>query len=55
MKPQVFDIGLKTLGNGAKKQWLVNYWNAKVRIQVPATPERLAPIVTGPNFVSSYV
>ena len=26
-------------GSGAKKQWLVNYWAAKVPIQVPATPE----------------
>ena len=39
VKPQVFDIGLKTLGSGAKKQWLVNYWAAKVQIQVPATPD----------------
>ena len=39
MKPQVFDIGLKAVGNGAKKAWLVSYWNAKVGIQVPATPE----------------
>ena len=39
VKPQVFDIGLKTQGSGAKKQWLVNYWAAKVQIQVPATPD----------------
>jgi hypothetical protein len=39
VKPQVFDIGLKAQGNGAKKTWLVNYWNAKVSIPVPATPE----------------
>jgi hypothetical protein len=39
VKPQVFDIGLKAVGNGAKKTWLVNYWNAKVSIPVPATPE----------------
>jgi hypothetical protein len=39
VKPQVFDIGLKAMGNGAKKTWLVNYWNAKVSIPVPSTPE----------------
>lgn len=39
VKPQAFDIGLKAVGNGAKKTWLVSYWNAKVGIQVPATPE----------------
>ena len=39
VKPQVFDIGLKAVGKGAKKTWLVNYWNAKVSIPVPATPE----------------
>ena len=39
VKPQVFDIGLKSFGKGAKKTWLVNYWNAKVSIPVPATPE----------------
>jgi hypothetical protein len=39
VKPQVFDIGLKASGKGAKKTWRVNYWNAKVSIPVPATPE----------------
>jgi hypothetical protein len=39
VKPQVFDIGLKAQGNGAKKTWLVNYWNAKVSIPVPSTPD----------------
>ncbi|MBA2293659.1 MAG: hypothetical protein H0W16_00855 [Actinobacteria bacterium] len=39
VKPQVFDIGLKSLGSGPKKQWLVTYWAAKVAIQVPATPD----------------
>jgi hypothetical protein len=39
VKPQVFDIGLKAQGSGAKKTWLVNYWNAKVSIPVPSTPE----------------
>jgi hypothetical protein len=39
VKPQVFDIGLKMVGKGAKKTWLVNYWNARVSIPVPATPE----------------
>ncbi len=39
VKPQVFDIGLKALGSGAKKNWLVNYWAAKVAIQVPSTPD----------------
>jgi hypothetical protein len=39
VKPQAFDIGLKAVGKGAKKAWLVSYWNAKVGIQVPATPE----------------
>jgi hypothetical protein len=36
VKPQVFDIGLKAQGTGASKRWLVNYWNAKVSIPVPA-------------------
>ena len=39
VKPQVFDIGLKAMGTGAKKTWLVNYWNAKVSIPVPSTPQ----------------
>lgn len=39
VKPQVFDIGLKASGNGTSKTWRVNYWNAKVSIPVPATPE----------------
>ncbi len=39
VKPQVFDIGLKAFGNGANKTWLVNYWGAKVAIQVPSTPD----------------
>lgn len=39
VKPQVFDIGLKASGTGKNKTWLVNYWNAKVAIQVPATPQ----------------
>ena len=39
VKPQVFDIGLKVSGAGKNKAWLVNYWNAKVGIQVPATPQ----------------
>lgn len=39
VKPQVFDIGLKAQGAGSKKTWLVSYWNARVQIQVPATPE----------------
>ena len=39
VKPQAFDIGLKAVGTGAKKAWLVSYWNAKVGIQVPATPD----------------
>jgi hypothetical protein len=39
VKPQVFDIGLKASGTGSKRTWLVNYWNAKVSIPVPATPE----------------
>ena len=37
IKPQVFDIGIKAHGAGAKKAWLVNYWAAKVSIPVPAT------------------
>jgi hypothetical protein len=39
VKPQAFDIGLKAVGTGAGKKWLVSYWNAKVGIAVPATPE----------------
>ena len=39
VKPQVFDIGLKAKGTGANKTWLVNYWNAKVTIPVPSTPQ----------------
>lgn len=39
VKPQVFDIGLKAAGTGKSKTWLVNYWNAKVGVQVPATPQ----------------
>jgi len=39
VKPQVFDIGLKASGTGPKRTWLVNYWGAKVGIQVPATPD----------------
>lgn len=39
VKPQVFDIGLKASGNGDETTWRVNYWNAKVSIPVPATPE----------------
>lgn len=36
VKPQVFDIGLKTSGKGAKKAWLVNYWAPRTSIPVPA-------------------
>ena len=36
VKPQVFDIGLKTSGKGTKKNWLVNYWAPRTTIPVPA-------------------
>jgi hypothetical protein len=36
VKPQVFDIGLKTNGKGKQKNWLVNYWAARASIPVPA-------------------
>jgi hypothetical protein len=36
VKPQVFDLGLKAAGTGAKKAWLVNYWAPKASIPVPA-------------------
>ena len=49
VKPQVFDIGLKTLGSGAKKQWLVNYWAAKVADPGAGDAGRLV-IVTGPEL-----
>ena len=39
VKPQVFDIGLKAQGTGESKTWLVNYWNAKITVPVPATPQ----------------
>lgn len=37
VKPQVFDMGLKTSGSGKKKAWLVNYWAPRSSIPVPAT------------------
>ena len=36
VKPQVFDIGLKTNGAGKQKAWLVNYWAPRTQIPVPA-------------------
>jgi hypothetical protein len=39
VKPQVFEIGLKARGEGADKQWLVEYWNTVTSIPVPAQVE----------------
>jgi len=39
VKPQVFDMGLKTNGSGKQKAWLVNYWAPKASIPVPAAIE----------------
>lgn len=39
VKPQIFEIGLRSSGDGAKKTWQVEYWNTVTQIAVPATPE----------------
>jgi hypothetical protein len=39
VKPQSFFIGLRPVGKGAKKKWLVDYWAPYASIEVPALPE----------------
>jgi hypothetical protein len=39
VKPQVFEIGLRSSGTGAKKTWQVEYWNTVTTVPVPAVPE----------------
>ena len=39
VKPQSFFIGLRPVGEGAKKKWLVDYWAPYASVEVPALPE----------------
>ena len=39
VKPQSFIIGLRPVGNGSKRKWLVDYWAPYASVQVPALPE----------------
>ena len=39
VKPQTFFIGLRPVGEGANKKWLVDYWAPYAAVQVPALPE----------------
>jgi hypothetical protein len=39
VKPQSYFIGLRPVGTGAKKRWLVDYWAPYASIEVPALPE----------------
>jgi hypothetical protein len=35
VEPQIFYIGLKKVGTGAASEWKVNYWLARVPLQIP--------------------
>ena len=35
VEPQIFYIGLKKVGAGAASEWKVNYWLARVPLQIP--------------------
>jgi hypothetical protein len=38
IRPQVFDIGLRAVGKGARRHWLVDYWMPVWSPPVPANP-----------------